>query len=275
MIDGWRYYNHAIISTSLPHENVNMAPLEDGSIWTINKNAVLVRWTTEFDCPEETDWWYVLREGVYSAEELPTRQRKKIRRALKKCEVRKIDHVEMAEEICRVYLEAVSRYQNYNKNINVEAFIQSVKKEENDMDWWGVFLLETGELAGYMKVLRIGNVANFAVAKFSSLHLNAGISDAMYHTLLDYYLNVERVLYINSGERSISHVTNTQDYKIKKFLYRRVYCKLNVVYNPRFKWMIKLMYPFRGALKVFRKISLVDKFLSVLKMEEIVRKQEK
>ena len=275
MIEGWRYYNHAIVPTTLPHEEINKAPLEDGSIWEIQKKAILVRWTSDFDCAEETDWWYVLREGPYNIEDFSTHHKKHIRQAMKKCTVRRIDPVEMAEEICRVHVEAISRYQNYDKNIDTEAFTASLKRVEEGVDWWGAFLAESDTMAGYMKIRRKGDTADLVVSKFSSLHLNARVSDALYHTILDYYLNEEKMRYVNSGEKSISHITNTQDYKVSEFHYRQVYCKLNVMYNPKYKWMIKMMYPLRGFLKLFKKVSLVDNILSVLKMEEIVRRQEK
>lgn len=35
MIEGWRYYNHAVIPTCAPHEQPNLKPLKDGSVWKI------------------------------------------------------------------------------------------------------------------------------------------------------------------------------------------------------------------------------------------------
>lgn len=32
-IDGWKYYNHAAVPITAPHETPNIAPIEDGSIW--------------------------------------------------------------------------------------------------------------------------------------------------------------------------------------------------------------------------------------------------
>lgn len=32
-IDGWKYYNHAAIPTTAPHEIPNISPITDGSIW--------------------------------------------------------------------------------------------------------------------------------------------------------------------------------------------------------------------------------------------------
>ena len=56
-IDGWKYYNHAAIPTTAPHEPVNMEPIKYGEIWKI-KGALLARWTSDWDCGYETEWWY-------------------------------------------------------------------------------------------------------------------------------------------------------------------------------------------------------------------------
>lgn len=33
MIKGWKYYNHALISTSAPHELPDLSAIKDGSVW--------------------------------------------------------------------------------------------------------------------------------------------------------------------------------------------------------------------------------------------------
>ena len=32
-IDGWKYYSHAAIPTTPPHEPVNLEPINNGNIW--------------------------------------------------------------------------------------------------------------------------------------------------------------------------------------------------------------------------------------------------
>ena len=51
-IPGWKYYNNAAIPTTAPHEEANVTPVEDGSIWNI-KGALLARWTTDWDCKKK------------------------------------------------------------------------------------------------------------------------------------------------------------------------------------------------------------------------------
>ena len=62
---GWRYYNHAVIPSSPPNAPLNLTPLEDGSIWKIGKTPLLARWTTNFDCGYETNWWYVIKDTPF------------------------------------------------------------------------------------------------------------------------------------------------------------------------------------------------------------------
>lgn len=77
---------------------------------------------------------------------------------------------------------------------------------------------------------------------------------------------------ICDGARSINHETAFQDYLEKYFGFRKAYCKLHVVYNPRVKWLIKLLYPFRKILQQFDNIGIVHWANAVLEMEKIVRK---
>ena len=34
-IEGWKYYNHAAIPVCEPHEQIDLCPIEDNSIWCI------------------------------------------------------------------------------------------------------------------------------------------------------------------------------------------------------------------------------------------------
>ena len=48
----WKYYNHAAIPTTAPHEEPNTVPISDNSIWKVRGGTpLLARWTTDFD------WW--------------------------------------------------------------------------------------------------------------------------------------------------------------------------------------------------------------------------
>ena len=40
-IDRWKYYNHSVIPTTVPHEIPDIIPITDGSIWKIGGGGVL------------------------------------------------------------------------------------------------------------------------------------------------------------------------------------------------------------------------------------------
>ncbi len=41
-VEGWRYYNHAMIPTTAPHETPDTHPIESGAIW--KAGGVLPYW---------------------------------------------------------------------------------------------------------------------------------------------------------------------------------------------------------------------------------------
>ena len=64
MSQDWYYYNHSILSRTYPHQEPDLSPINDGSIWKIEggRRALLARWTTDFDCKEETGFWYIIKD---------------------------------------------------------------------------------------------------------------------------------------------------------------------------------------------------------------------
>jgi len=54
-INGWKYYNHAAIPTTAPHEKVNTQPIKDKTIWKMDGKPLFARWTENFDCGYETE----------------------------------------------------------------------------------------------------------------------------------------------------------------------------------------------------------------------------
>ena len=75
--------------------------------------------------------------------------------------------------------------------------------------------------------------------------------------------------YISDGSRSINHETAFQDYLEKYFGFRKAYCKLHIAYNPKVKWLIKLLYTFRKILINLDGIGAIHQVNVVLRMEKI------
>lgn len=273
-ISGWKYYNHAAISTAAPHEEVDLAPIKDGSIWNLDGSPILARWTSDFDCGRETNWWYIVREAPFDLDEVSSKDRKRVRQALTKCYVKRQLLSDNTELLYGCYIAAHKKYLKADKASTYEEFDEWCQKNDKRLDCWCGYDNETNLMIGFITVERFETHADTITAKFNPEYSSRQVSDALYYHILEYYLNDLGLRYVSSGTRNIQHQTNTQEYKIRRFGYKKAYCKLNVAYSPKIKWVVKLLFPFRKILTLFDKVRICHKINGVLKMEAIVRNKE-
>lgn len=268
--EGWKYYNHALISTCAPHEEVT---INKKQIWkSCDKFPLFARWISDFDCGYETYWWHVIKEAPFIFDDLSSNTRKHIRQSLRKCYVKKIEQIDYINELYRVYTSAYSRYTKADNIINYDEFFDKCKNDKmENIEYWGGFSSDTHKLIGYMTVRVSKSYVESCVAKYDPQYLNLRVSDAIHYTVLEEYLNRRGKLYITAGERNINHITNAQQYKIDNFNFRKAYCKLHILYRPFFNIIVKTLYPFRRVIKYFDKNVFIHQVCSVLLMEEIRR----
>jgi len=128
-------------------------------------------------------------------------------------------------------------------------------------------------MAGYAFLTREHqNYIDFCVLKTKPEYERLSVNAALVAGILDYYNEfLSNGGYICDGSRSINHETAFQDYLEKYFDFRKAYCKLHIEYNPKYKWVIKLLYPMRKILLKLDGVGIVHSLNSVLRMEEIVR----
>ena len=273
-IDGWNYYNHAAIPTTAPHENPYMTPIEDGTIWNIDGGIpLLARWTSNFDCGFETNWWYVVKDSSFDINSLKAKRRYEITKGNKNFEVSEIDPITYAEELYAVRIAAFSAYpEKYRPSVNKELFISSLK-HWNRYICVGAFHRETNELSGYALLSRERDkYAAFHVLKTKPECEKLGVNAALVSGILKIFdLFLENGGYICDGTRSINHESAFQDYLEKYFCFRKAYCKLHIRYNPKITGIIKLIFPFRKLLLKMDGIGIIHSLNAILRMEEIVR----
>lgn len=152
-----------------------------------------------------------------------------------------------------------------------------VKKLSADpvMVCYGAFYRETAELCGFMQAPTNEMYAELQVQRVKPAYEKLQINAALVYGLLESnYAKLEKGnFYILDGARSISHETNFQDYLEKYFDFRKAYCKLHIAYNPRIKWIVKILFPFRKMLHRFEEVGFVHQINSVLYMEELCRSE--
>jgi len=263
----WRKYNGALIPDQPPHLEI------DNSESLIKKkisdnNAYFSRWTSDFDCKEETDFWHVICDQNLVIEEYSVNTRSKIKRGLQNCVVNKITKQKLIKNGYEVYKEAFLKYKTYATLNSKFLFVQDIELLEKNWEFWGVFYNE--KLIAYCMSKIESNSCNYSTIKFHPKYLRLYSSYALFYTMNCYYLNEMKFRYVNDGARNLVHKTNIQDFLITKFGFRKAYCKLHIQYNLFLKFLVMLIYPLRFVFYRFNNKFAV-KITSLLLQEEIRR----
>ena len=278
----WRYYNHGWISTLQPHETPDTQVFQTGELFKYG--GVLARYTTDFDCENQTGWWYIIKDTPYDISALNAKKRWTVKQGEKNFDVKIIEPLEYSKELFDVAVAAFSAYpKKYRPTLVYEEYCNDVNTWlEKGMKVYGAFSKETDKLAGYAVLGYNKDCIDLNILKtnpaYEKKQVNAGL---LYKIMLDFNelkqspTAVEHNYYICNGSRSILHETHFDDYLEKYFGFRKVYCNLHIEYNPKYRGLIKFLYIFRGLFKKFDFINKVHQLNGVLLMESIVRGSKK
>ena len=247
----WRKYNGALIPDQPPHMLVNDS--ENVIAKKIKEhNSYFARWTSNFDCHKQTDFWYVINDRHLKIEDYSKNTRSKIRRGLKNCIVKVVSLAVMKEFGYECYKYA---FENYNTHLQPKSnleFADDLDALDRQWEFWGVFF--DGKLIGYSQNRIVKDYCDYSTIKFHPKYLKYYPSYALFFSMNAYYLNEMKLKYVNDGARSISHETNIQEFLIQKFQFRKAYCKLHLSYSYKFKMIILLLYPLKSIIGIFNNI---------------------
>lgn len=263
-----------MVPTTLPHELPDTQPVENGAVWKIQNldgMPLLARWTTDFDCGYETNWWYVIKDTPFDISTLKSKRRYEINKGNRNFQVRKIKPSEYCEEMFIVALSAYGTYPiTYRPHIAHESFIAEAARRDSCYITYGAFSNVDGQLYGYACLREANECIDFTelkvVPSMEKHAINAAIIDMI---LNDYSEFIRGGGYICDGSRSINHETAFQDHLEKYFGFRKAYCHLHIRYNPKIRWLIRFLFPLRKALFSLDTVGFVHLTNSVMKMEEI------
>ena len=262
----WVNYQGMLIPDIPPHQLVEFKRDECKSLLK-NSRAHLVRWISEWDKTEKSEFWYIIKDEYKGLEEFSSNTRSKIRRGLKRNEAFRIDKQELKNSGFNVYLSAFKRYKTFIKPMSQKEFCDRIDKMDPDeYDFWGVYNKE--QLVAYAEVRKMKEMCHLNIIKFHPDYMKQYPGYALFYSLIDHYLSLEHIGYISNGTKSLSHDTNIQEFLLQKFNFRKAYCRLNICYSPIVKLVVVLLYPFR---KVLNKIpfNIAQKLYALLNQEYI------
>ena len=265
----WKYYNNALIPTTSPFEAANVSELSQKEIWRKNPKALLARWTSDYDCGYETNWWYVIKDTPFELSELKAKRRYEITKGVRNFDVQIIEPQKYAEEIFCITKAAYSAWPaKYRPFVEKEEFVQSIKNW-NNYEIYGAFSKSSGVLCAYGMLLRHDKWVDFCVLRADPAYEKLAINAAMVFRILE---NHKAFLQsggcICDGARSINHETAFQDYLEKYFGFRKAYCMLHIQFRPIIRVASEILYLFKAQLEKFDNIGIVHKINSVMKMRE-------
>lgn len=251
---------------------VDLAPIESGAIWKIHRGCFLARWITDYDCPQTTNWWYIIKDSPFNMANLKSKRRYEITKGKRFFFVRQVDPRCYKNEIYDIQVKAYSTYPaKYRPIVDFDNLLKEID-EWNYYRFYGAFSNESGALCGYAWLNRDGIYIYYAFHKVFPECERQGINAAIVAQILeDHEEELSNGTYLCDGSRNVSHETHFQDYLEKYFGFRKAYCKLHICYKSGIRTIINILYPFRGLLLWFDSISFFHNLNSVLKMEEISR----
>jgi len=262
MNNNWRKYQGALVSNFSPHSNVDISNI----ISELKKSrSMFARWVTDFDCKDETDFWYVIQDRGMGISDYSRNTRNQIRKGLKIFIIKQVSVNEIKKNAYIIYLNTFKKYNTFIKVKTIDEFELEILPT---MDYWGVYVND--ELVGYAQNRIYEDCCDYATIKILPKYIRDYPFYALFYTMNLHYLKKLDIKYVHNGARSIAHYTNIQDFLIKKFKFRKAYCKLHIVYSPVFGFLVKLFFPFRSIIKYFS-FNIFRKLDIILKQEEIRR----
>lgn len=259
----YKLYKGAWVSEDPLHERQLS---KDECALLLRRGGYLVRNIFDFDCKEETSFWYVIKDSFGGMGELSAKKRNQVRKSFKMCDVRMVSRKEMINQGYEVQVEAVM---NYKGNVSLPSLDEYERRfsidNEINHDYWAAFDKETGKMIAFSINRITSDFCEYetmkAIPSFQKSHYP-------YYGLLyemnRYYLEEKKMKFVNDGARSITNHSNVQPFLIDTFNFRKAFCRLKLTYTWWFGWIVKMIYPFRKNIDN-------PKIQAILNMEAMAR----
>lgn len=277
----WEYYNHALVPATAPHRPPDTSWMKYSKEWgkrSDGRYPLLARWVTDFDCQEETEWWYCIKDDPLDLSSLKYKRRRVINQGLEWVKVKLILPCEYAQEMAEINLAARLGYGEEldavsEREVLIKEFASlSDHTKLKNKEFTGAFLKETGQMIGYGIYEIFDDWVDQSVIKTHPDYLKYNVNAALAYFAVERYMGDDfSVRYISNGSKNISHETNYHEYLMKYFGFRKAYCRLHIRYRFPVGLVVKILYPFRSRISRKSDKKLVRNIASILYMEEIHR----
>ena len=217
----------------------------------LRKGGLFVRNTFDFDCKEETNFWYLIKDSFGGMEEQSQNERKKLRHALRSFDFKLIDKELLREKAYPIAKATFEDYKVTDRTMNEAVFEDYLNScDDENFDFWGAFDKENGDLVGFCAVRLWKNSCEYGLIGFLPQYKHNATYPyyGFFYIMNEYYLDNQKFKYVIDGARSITEHSNIQPFLEKNFKFRKAYCKLKIRYKWWFGAIVRVLLPFRNII---------------------------
>jgi len=246
MNKGYRLYKGTWIFKQDPNREKELSRKDADEL--LSQGGLMVRNTYNFDCSEETNFWYVIKDSFGGMEELSSKMRNQVKKCFKTMRFARLSPKDLKENGYSVFVEASKSYKVESVPPTREEFNTRIDNAEEN-EFWGCFEIETDKLVAFSMNAVTNESCEYRTMKAIPAYQKQYAYYGLIYGMNRYYLEERKLKYVNDGGRSITNHSNIQPFLIDKFNFRKAYCQLRIVYKPWFGVVIKVLFPFRMFIK--------------------------
>lgn len=252
-----------------PHEEPQLEKKQCQAL--LRQGGLMVRNTYDFDCPQETHFWNLIKDQFGGLEELSGNTRNRVKKSLEALDFQLIDFELVQKSGYPILKATFEDYAVVDRPMNHQVFEDYLKHcQSKDYEYWGVFDRTNGQFIGFCanrlwpEAVEYGVIGILPEYKRNKTFPYYGL----FYSMNRYYLEEKQLRYITDGSRSITHHSNIQEFLVEKFNFRKSYCKIKVYYKWWMRLIVNTLFPFKGIITN-------QSIKSVLNMEAMTRGKEK
>lgn len=254
----WRY-------KGAPHQERQLQKAEWKAL--LKKGGLLVRNTYDFDRPEPSQFWNVIKDRFNGLEELSGGTRNRVLKSLEQLEF-KIIKIDLIQEKGYPILKATfNDYATVDRPMNEAVFQDYLRHCQcNDYEYWGIFDKRDHQFIGFCANQMWEEAVEYGLIGIMPSYKHNGTFPyyGLFYCMNQHYLQTQHLRYVTDGSRSITEHSNIQPFLEEKFLFRKSYCKLEIHYRWWMHLLVKILYPFRERLTI-------PKVKAILNMESMTK----
>lgn len=242
----FKLYKGAWLPQIPPHLCTKLSDKQLSEI--LRGGGIFIKNVYDFDCKQETQFWYVIKDSFGGLEELSSKKRNQIRKSLKTYDVRMVTKEDILKFGYDIHIKALKHYKIPAEVVSKESFANRIENHKGD--FWMVYEKESNIPVAFSINTIENDSCNYSTIKIDPKYLNSTYPVyGLIYTMNEYYLKEKGLRYVNDGARSITEHSNIQPFLISTFNFRKAYCRVQLKYQWWFGLIVKILYPFRNIIK--------------------------